>query len=210
MRHQAVPRPATEPSRDSIGGFAFLPLDLEWPVHDGKRMVLFFQFDVRAEFGIALAPGSHVVAFMSPSTNEIPTFDFVTSGAPLPDRFWEKQMQHFRVFVFPPDAPLVASAEPDAHIEHHALDFVPNDQLGDPFLFVGGAPQWYQDAEEHPGFSFIAQLSENYPFAKLASAPSQPDSFSKKAYCLFLGNSVYLFARATPSDPREVWVVVQN
>ena len=55
-------------------------------------MVLFFQFDVRPEFGLSVAPGSHLLAFMSPEVNEIPSFDFVADGAPLPERFWEKQL----------------------------------------------------------------------------------------------------------------------
>lgn len=210
MRHQAKTRTPNGPERNSLGGHPFLPKDLPWPEHEGKRMVFFFQFDTRAEHGLALAPGTHIAAFMSPAMNEIPTFDFVPTGKELPAKFWEKQLQHFRLFVFSPTTPLVASAEPDPFLEHHAFDFVANDELGDPFLFVGGEPQWYQDAETHPGFEFIGQLSENFPFPKLAAAPKQPDSFSKNAYCLFLGNSIYLFARPEPRDIREVWVTVQN
>lgn len=210
MRYQAVLRPARGAERNSLGGHAFLPVDVAWPTHDGAPMVLFFQFDVLAEYGLHLAPGSHVLAFMSATMNEIPTFNFIGSGDEVPARFWENQLQHFRVLVFGPEIPLVPSAEPDRYLEHHAFDLVAKDELAGAFLFVGGEPVWYQGDEQHPGFHFIGQLSEDYPFPKQASAPAQPSSFSKQAYCLFLGNSVYLFARPAPTDPREVWVVVQN
>ena len=215
MPHVATPRPlpANAPAvRDSLGGHPFLPAGTAWPMcrESGKRMVLFFQFDVRPEFGIALTAGSHVVAFMSPTVNEIDTFERARSGAPLPERFWEKRLPHFKLYVFGPDAELVPHADADAYLIHQELTFAVDDDPGDPFLFVGGEPRWYQDAESHPGFEFVCQLSENYPFAKQPDAPAQPNSFSKKAYCLFLGNSIYLFARARPTHPEEVWIALQN
>jgi len=211
MRHVAVPRPPKGPERNSLGGHAFLAADIAWPLdEEGKRMVLFFQFDVRPEFGLALAPNTHIAAFMSPTMNEIHSFEALASGKDVPERFWDNQMQHFRIFVFGPDAPLVASPEPDPYLEHQALDFVAREELGDPFLAIGGEPKWYQDAETHPGFDFIGQLSENFPFRKRASAPEQPNTFSDNDYCLFLGNSIYLFARPEPRDPREIWIVLQN
>lgn len=173
-------------------------------------MVLFFQFAIRPEFGLSLAPGSQIAVFMSPVTNEIPTFQFVRSGAELPAEFWTKREPHFKTFVFGPDAKLVAQPDADACIVHQSLAWKADDDPSDPFLFVGGEPRWYQDAETHPGFDFVCQLSEDYPFAKLPSAPEQPNSFSRKAYCLFLANSVYLFTRAAPMHAEEVWVVVQN
>lgn len=173
-------------------------------------MVLFFQFDVAPEFGLALAAGSHVVAFMSPAVNEIDTFDRVRAGASLPDRFWEKRLQHFKLYVFDPKTPLVAHADADPYLVAKELVFAANDDPDDPFLFVGGEPRWYQDEELHPGFEFICQLSENYPFEKQASAPEQPSTFSDSDYCLFLGNATYLFTRADPTHPEEVWIALQN
>ena len=87
MRYQAVLRPARGAERNSLGGHAFLPVDVAWPTHDGALMVLFFQFDVRAEYGLHLALGSHVLAFMSATMNEIPTFNFIESDDEVPARF---------------------------------------------------------------------------------------------------------------------------
>ena len=82
------------PPRDSIGGHPFLPEGTDWPLcpSSGKRMVFFFQFDTRAEFGLTLAAGSHLAVFMSPEVNEIATFNFVgvnsTDGSPYLGYVW--------------------------------------------------------------------------------------------------------------------------
>lgn len=215
MRYVAQPTrlaAGSAPCRDSIGGHPFLPVGTPWPVcpKSGKAMVLFFQFDVRAEHGVAVRPGSHLLVFMSPAVNEIDRFDNVKNGAPLPDGFWRARLSHFKVLLFGPDVELVAHTDEDAYLVPHRLDFTPEAEPSDPFLFVGGEPYWYQEAESHPEFEFLCQLSQDYAFARKPDAPVQPDTFSKKAYCLFLGNSCYLFARATPRDPEEVWIVLQN
>src|SRR5258705_8636216 len=212
MPYIAPLHPHTEPVRDSIGGHPFLLAHMEWPVcpRSKQRMVLFFQFTTREEFGLSLAPGSQIAVFMSPAVNEIPTFTFVEDGAELTQDHWVKRESHFKTFVFGPDAKLVAHPDADAFLVPQRLDFEPDDDPSDPFLFVGGEPRWYQDAETHPGFDFVCQLSEDFGFPKQPKAPEQPDSFSTKEYCLFLGNSVYLLTRARPEDHEEVWVVVQN
>lgn len=56
----------------------------------------------------------------------------------------------------------------------------------------------------------LSQISENFPFPKLPSAPSQPDSFSRDDYCLFLGNEVYIFACVDQCNERAIWITVQN
>jgi hypothetical protein len=173
-------------------------------------MVLFFQFDLRSEFGVPFAAGSHFIAFMSPVVNEIHRFDSIASGKPLPERFWEQSLPHFKLFLFGPELPLVASAAPDPLLVHQRLQFTEDNDPSDPFLFIGGEPRWYQDPETHPGFEFLCQLSEDYPFPKQDSAPEQPDSFSDDDYCLFLGNSAFFFARPKPAHSEEVWVVLQN
>ena len=203
---------ADGPGRDSIGGYPFLPAGMAWPLcpKSGKRMVLFFQLDVRAEFGLALAAGSHLAVFMSPEVNEIVTHEFVKDGAPLPERFWERREPHFKTFVFGSEVALVAASEADGHIEHARLDFVLDEDPNDPFLAIGGEPRWYQDPENHPGFAFVCQLSEDFPFTRRARAPKQPFTFSNDAYSLFLGNSSYFFTRPVPAHEEEVWVVLQN
>ena len=201
-----------EPTRDSIGGYAFLPESVPYPIcpESEKPMVLFFQFEIRSDFGLSVAPGSHLLAFMSPSVNEIHSFDWAKSGEPLADAFLRDRLKHFKLFVFGPEVKLSPAATPDPYLVHQKLEFAPNADPSDPFLFVGGEPRWYQDEESHPGFDFLCQLSESYPFAKQENAEEQPDSFSDDDYCLFLGNSTYLFTRPEPKDPEEVWVVLQN
>jgi hypothetical protein len=212
MAFVAQVSPYSESVRDSIGGHPFLPEGTPWPICpvSNQRMVLFFQFDIRKEFGLRLAPGSHLAVFMSPAVNEIDSFDTIASGSDLPDQFWKKRGTHFKVFLFDAKTPLVKHDDADAFLVAQTLSFSQDDDPSDPFLFVGGEPRWYQDEELHPGFDFICQLSENFPFLKQASAPKQPHTFSSKAYCLFLGNSMYLFAREHPLHEEDVWIVLQN
>jgi hypothetical protein len=173
-------------------------------------MVLFFQFDVRPEFKLGVAAGSHFVVFMSAAVNEIHSFDAAPNGSAVPDQFWKKRLPHFKVMLFGPDAKLVAAPSEEPRLVPHRLVFAAKEEPTDPFLFVGGEPIWYQDEERHPGFDFLCQLSVDFPFRRRPSAAPQRDSFSKDAYCLFLGNAAYFFARPAPVDPEEVWIVLQN
>lgn len=216
----ARPEPLADdkvPCRDSIGGSPVLPAGQEWPVcpKSGERMVLFFQFDIRPEFALPFAPGSHFSVFMSPQVNEIPTFNFIPSGQRLPERFWTGREPHFSVLLHPPGMPEQPMDPPDSHLEHRRLIFEPVNAIEEPGLYLGGKPQWLQDPEEHPGpngesMAFICQLTENYGFPKRLDAPSQPDSFSHDEYCLFLGNQSYFFGMPSRPEPEAVWVVVQN
>lgn len=186
---------------------------MAWPVceQSGKRMVLFFQFDTRPEHGLSLPEGSHVAMFMSPTVNEI---DYFGPRVPknLPERFWEKRLRHFRAFVFPPEVALVPHPDACEFLMPRALDMEPRPEKpsGEHFLVIGGEPIWYTGDESLPGFDFVCQLSCDFPFEKRPEAPRQPGTFDKNAYCLFLGNSTYLFARPRPSDPEEVWIGMQN
>lgn len=175
-------------------------------------MVLFLQLDIRAEWGIAVAADSHLSIFMSPSVNEIPSFEFPPVGKPLPPELWTRREPHCKVFLHPPGAADTASAAPDPYLQHQALSFEPG---GESDIWVGGEPDWYQDPDRHLSpagepMVFVAQLAVDVPFPRRPEAPPQPDSFSRDDYCLFLGNAVYLLADPAQPHPEAVWVGVQN
>jgi hypothetical protein len=57
--------------RDSIGGHPYLPKGMDYPVCScGKRMHLYFQFDIRDEFGLPFEAGSHLAVFMCEACND--------------------------------------------------------------------------------------------------------------------------------------------
>lgn len=80
---------------------------------------------------------------------------------------------------------------------------------------VGGEPAWMQGPEHltcacGADLRFLAQIPEDFGFAKLPDAPAQPASWSDNEYGLFLGNGVYLLACPNRCNPAAVWPVNQN
>lgn len=219
----AIPQPVEDESvvhRDSIGGYALLPKDESWPLcpASGKHMVLFLQLDLRAEFGLGLPEGWHLSVFMSPEVNEIPSFEFPEADELLDEKFWEQREPHCRVFLHHRDQES-RSKRIDPYLAYRRLEFhhldVSSDSPHSTDIVVGGGPAWLQDpqvpASPHGDpLLFLMQVPENYPFPRRQDAPEQPDSFSAADYCLFLGNSVYVFAVPGNDHPESVWITVQS
>jgi hypothetical protein len=188
-------------------------------------MVLFFQFDIDAAFELPFRPGSHLLVFMCPEHNEIDCDLVYTGQEPreLPPNYWLHTRGHSLLVLNPPGIEEVTH-EPDAYLQPQELIFAKKQEtitawdtmeVGASEFKVGGVPAWSQDPE---GFvcacgapmEFLCQVPDGFGFDKLADAPKQPDSFSAKQYCLFLGNDVYIFACAAQCHPRAVWIALQN
>lgn len=177
------------------------------------EMILFFQMDL-PPIDLGIGAGGHLVLMMCPACNEIPSFEF-SSGGKLPVNYWEVATEgHYYAAMFRPDAKLnVARIKPI--LENRELLLEPRDTASINDFRVGGAPTWLQrpvsfECQCGNPMQFICQLSENYGFRARVGALGQPDSFSNTEYCLFLGNSVYLFVCAQQCTPRSVWIAVQN
>lgn len=215
--------PSVGSSRDSLGGAAVLPLDVAEPRCEcGEAMALFFQFDVRKEFGLPFETGSHFSLFMCPKHNDAP--DSYASGQPLPRGYWDERRmigggpRFYAALLHRPGArEKVLSIDP--YIEPRALRFAKTeerpDRAGIQAFKTGGQPSWAQKPETHrcscgAEMRFLAQVPADMGFQKRSEAPPQPDSFSADDYCLFLGNETYVFACEAQCDPRAVHVVVQN
>ncbi len=219
MAYKAIASPATEQSqpRNSLAANAWLPLGTAIPTCKccESQMQLFVQFDIEQRFGIPFGAGSHFVLFMCPVCNEIPSFENFSRRI-LPSDYWERtEGNHYAALYFSEKADTIV--EGDSLLSPYELSFI-DDAKGlqpKPHIGIGGEPQWVQD-EEHFAcscggkMSFLTQISENFPFPKLPSAPPQPDSFSQDDYCLFLGNEVYVFACENQCNERAIWITVQN
>ncbi len=218
MTYIAIPTPVTDETvryRDSIGGYPILPKGYDWPLcpQSQEEMVLFMQFDVSPELGIPALAGMHFAVFMSPKINEIPSFDFLSPGAPLQQRFWDKREPHCKVFLFPrTEGNQLDRCE--RHLQYLQLTFAPGDATPGQ-ITVGGSPSWVQDPEMHSGpqgeeLHFLCEIPDDYAFPKRPQAPEQPDSFSSQDYCLFLGNYCYFFGVPAIDHPEAIWLTVQN
>jgi hypothetical protein len=209
-------------TRNSIGGYPWLPAGEEWPRcrRCDRRLVLFLQFEIRADFRLPFLTGSQVLVFMCPEHNDIPA---LCAENRLPEEYWHRGGGHFALYLARPGTGQ-ATQEEEPHLRSFTLRFEPSAEeveavgslrVGSQGLKIGGVPSWAQDAEWHTcccgsEMGFVGQVPENFPFAKRAEAPEQPDSFSRDDYCLFLGNEVYLFACTAQCHPQAVWAVVQN
>jgi len=200
----------------SMGGNPMLPRGELAPEcrRCGRKMILFFQFDLEERFGLPLAAGSHLVVMMCPVCNEIPSFVRYAEGI-LPAAFWRETEGHFFAALYAPDDER-GEVETPAILERFDLSF---ERVGGrdsaERLTVGGEPSWIQAPERYScacgaPLSFVCQLSENFRFPKRADAPEQPDSFSADDYCLFLGNETYVFACSKGCSPRAIWITVQG
>ena len=219
MAYKVIATPVADQgvSRNSIAGTAWMPQGTSTPVCKccQSPMQLFVQFDIEQRFLPQFEDGSHLVLFMCPKCNEIPSFDNF-AGRTLPANYWEKTEGNHYVALYRP-----GSARTAVQGSNFLLSF--NLGFGDdvhelqhkPYIGVGGDPQWMQAEEKFScacggQMRLLTQISENFSFPKLPFAPPQPDSFSKDDYCLFLGNEVYVFGCERQCNDHAVWITVQN
>lgn len=211
--------------RDTIGGAPHLPADIEHPRCKlcNERMTLFLQFDVRQEFGLPFQPGSHFLAFMCPQHNDAPISAEPFSELPMSPRYWEQDSGHFAVLLLSASAP-TKPGQLDPHLQPRKLRFARTEEQvesgagitsGSQAFKAGGVPYWINFALE-PKCScggtlrFVCQLPENLGFPKIATAPSQPNSFSNNDYCYLLGNFVYFFACDQQCDAHAAVAICDN
>ena len=207
------------PPRNSIGAHAWISSkEAASPEcrECGAKMQLFLQFDISKYFDVSFKNDSHFVLFMCPMCNEIPSFDNY-SGKKLPVEFWKKTEGHFYAALYRDDVSVIYDSGAD-FLNEFSLEFIEetsNSPEERTTIKIGGEPDWLQDPEHFScqcgaDMGLLAQISENYPFPKKISAPAQPDSFSSKDYCLFLGNEIYIFCCSEQCNDRSVWITVQN
>jgi hypothetical protein len=118
--------PPGDPARSTIGGHPILPKGIYWPhCCCGERLILFFQLDIREEFGLPFATGSHLSVFMCPVHND--AWKSPTTQR-LPQRFWESRITYdgldgfYHMMLFPPgQVEQIHSCEP--HLECRRLEF---------------------------------------------------------------------------------------
>ena len=204
--------------RDTVGGSPFLPPGEAVPrcriCH--VAMALFFQLDVRADFGLPFKAGSHLLVFMCPTHNEPPSLPAIYNDSPLAPSYWDADKGHFALLLYPPTE-LQSNGKLDPFIEPYRLQFksateeiqVGDFDVGSYDFKVGGVPGWINykiDKRCTCGgqLSFLCQTPDGFGFKQTDTAPEQPDSFSSSEYCLFLGNQVYILACDRQCDPRAV------
>jgi hypothetical protein len=226
QRIDVLDKPPEENDFSSIGGVVRLPGDSEWPLCKmcGDRLVLFFQVMLAKHPRSGFRPGSLLQVFACRTHDDIAgtiysdykRFDAVTQSEQLPDDYWSVSDGHYLVRLLPPNAGAVASdLEPRLIPRGLRLQQV-EDDVSSPLigLKLYGEPSWQQDPQSHRcscggGMKLLLQVPEGFGFDKTIGAPEQPNSFSHRQYCLFLGNELYLQACENQCHPQALLPVLQ-
>jgi hypothetical protein len=157
---------------------------------------------------------------MCPNHNEIPE---LFSEELLPAEYWNAGLGHYALLLEKPDVPFQIGGE-EPHIVAAPIGFSSLPEVakgrgrkavGQRMVKIGGVPSWAQAPEFHTcacgaEMKFLLQVRGNFAFRRKPDAPEQPNTFSANAYCLFLGNEIYVFACSAQCHPQAVWAVVQN
>jgi hypothetical protein len=126
-----------EMARDSIGGRPILPVGVSWPTCAcGRRMTLFFQFDVREGFALPFVAGSHLCVFMCPVHNDAP--EMLNAARQLRQRFWDRRRRidgstrFYELYLHRPGSSVSDVVHPpDEILRPKQLRFVLQDEVAD-------------------------------------------------------------------------------
>lgn len=215
-----------EPLRSSIGGYPILAQDEQWPTCKicGEELVLFFQFDITADYNTPFEVGSHLSVFMCANHDDIPNYE-VKPNSKFPENYWEDDQKNYHiVFNRPGVKEQIHSLE--QHLVYSSLEFEEADEeveeVGPPNkrfniglreFKIGGTPSWTQDPKNcfcscGAEMKFICQVPEEFLFEIMPGVTEQPNSYTDKAYMLFLGNEIYFFACEKQCHPLAVFAIL--
>jgi hypothetical protein len=224
-RVEVTNEPALAADRDTVGGAPYLPSGLAHPRCKlcDQPMVLFLQFDIRPEFKLPFASGSHFLAFMCPQHNDAAFAPDPFDKSPLRSQYWEQDVGHYSLLLLPDGASTSAGAI-DGFLEPRRIRFEQaTENVADNRYFsygshefkVGGVPGWLNYAPTPKcscggTMQFVVQFPDSFGFRQRAEAPEQPKSFSRTEYCFLLGNAVFVLACDKQCDARAVIAYCDN
>lgn len=225
--HELTLTPSTaQDLRGFVGGTPPLPAASIWPscaMCEGD-LVHFLDVELPHE-SIPFKAGSRLQIFACREHDDIAgtiysnyaRFDSTARSKQLPANYWNITDGHYLIRLIPPGGLVVAG-----HLEQRlALQNLRSTRNVDseikPLMSFKllGYPSWAQDAEDHLcccgcPMRLLLQIPEGVGFDMALGAPEQPNSFSRKQYCLFLGNELYLLACTGQCHSMALWPVLQS
>jgi hypothetical protein len=181
-------------------------------------MIFFFQFDLLKRFDLPLKSHSHLLVFMCPVHNDVPTQLLDSGEHELPENYWDKTFGHYALLLHKPTSK-EKKHEADSHIAARILDFSEAEEIidwdghverGSAGFKVGGVPtNGLSPTPTRCACSaemiFLCQLPGGYGFDRRKSAPVQPDAVAGERYSLFLGHSIYIYACKEQCTPFSLY-----
>src|SRR5262245_45879695 len=100
MRVQYIKLDTKVPTKEAhltAGGKPIVAGDQTWPHCKlcKQRMSFFFQLDIEKESDLPLKPGSHLLVFMCPTHNDMPSAMLELGERDLPEGFWKHDFGHY-------------------------------------------------------------------------------------------------------------------
>lgn len=199
--------------------------DQSWP-HCSickKKMLFFFQLDIDKESDLPLKPGSHLLVFMCPAHNDMPSRLLEPGERTLPAQYWQRDFGHYKL-ILNKSPKNEAKLEAEETLKPLAVRYISHEEdmewdgiieRGTRGFKLGGVPSW-EGEPVAPICScgaemvFACQVPPKFVFPKVAGSPGQPDPISPDGYGLFMGRSTYIFACKDQCTPYSVYAVTQD
>jgi hypothetical protein len=222
---QLVPDDPVANAAASMGGNASAPAGTAWPRCKlcGDELILFFQIRLPDSGGRFIA-GSLLQVFACREHDDIAgtiysdyrRFDELSRTSQLPDKYWEVSDGHYLLRLLSPGEN-IGEIGVERRLAHRSLKmqaFAESENNPAMSLKLFGNPSWCQDPEPHQcacgsTLELLLQIPEGTGFDMAVDAEPQPNSFSNKQYCLFLGNELYLLGCTKQCNPLALLPVLQ-
>jgi hypothetical protein len=187
-------------------------------------MIFFMQLDLQRNFDLPLKRDSHLLLFMCPTHNDVPTQLSGNNDTDLlPERYWEKTFGHYYMILnkppkeerkLPSDG-IIATQRLSFERAEEDIDWDGVMERGSDGFKVGGVPKWLHAPEQFrcacgSDMVFVLQLPANFGFPKTKKAPVQPDAVTPDKYCIFLGYPSFIFACKDQCTPYAVHAISQD
>ena len=218
--------PGTHHCRTFIGGTPSLTAGTAWPTCKfcRERLVHFLEIELPATSELPLLAEARLQIFACRQHDDIAgtiysdyrLFQSASLSKALPKNYWQLNDGHYLIRLLP-NASVGGTQREERLVVRHldvACHSENNDSPSNTFKLFGD-PAWVQDPEVHVcscggAMRLILQIPDGFGFDMAVNAPEQPNSFSSKQYCLFLGNQLYLLACERLCNPLALWPVLQN
>ena len=210
----------------SFGGSVLVPAGSAWPACKlcGEPLVLFLQSRL-PDSGGKFTKESLLQIFACRQHADIAGTiyseydDFSKLGAvsQLPPQYWDISDGHYLLRLLRPDA-ITRAAGVEGHLLNQPLRMEPLEESESRpvrALKLFGTPSWIQNREIHQcacgaPMELLLEVPEHMEFPIAPGAATQPNSYSKTHYKLFLGNELYLCGCVRQCNPLALWPVLQN
>jgi hypothetical protein len=135
----------------------------------------------------------------------------------LPENYWDITDGHYLIRLLPRGTAVIAGRSETSLALQNLRQVRERDSEAEPLMSfkLFGHPSWAQEPEDHicccgAPMRMLVQVPEGFGFDMAPGAIEQPNSFSRKQYCLFLGNELYLLACTEQCHVLALWPVLQH